>query len=201
MLNQIRPALVMIVLLTILTGLAYPFAMTGIAQGLFPSQANGSLIRRTDGTVLGSSLIGQNFTKDKYFHGRLSATSDTDPNDPTKTIAAPYNAANSAGSNLGPTSQALADRVKADVATLAAQGISNPSVDLVTTSASGFDPDISLAGAEEQIARVAAARNLPPDQVRQAVKAATSGRLLGLIGEPRVNVLQLNMLLDGMKAS
>jgi len=201
MLNQIRPALVMIVLLTILTGLAYPFAMTGITQGLFPDQANGSLIRRTDGTVLGSSLIGQNFTADKYFHGRLSATSDTDPNDPTKTIAAPYNAANSAGSNLGPTSQALADRVKADVATLAAQGITNPSVDLVTTSASGFDPDISPAGAEEQIARVSAARNLSPDQVRQAVKAATSGRLLGLIGEPRVNVLQLNMLLDGMKAS
>jgi K+-transporting ATPase ATPase C chain len=201
MLNQIRPALVMIVLLTILTGLAYPFAMTGIAQGLFPSQANGSLIHRADGTVLGSSLIGQNFTEDKYFHGRLSATSDTDPNDPTKTIAAPYNAANSAGSNLGPTSQALSDRVKADVATLAAQGITNPSVDLVTTSASGFDPDVSPAGAEQQIARVAAARNLPPDQVRQAVKAATSGRLLGLIGEPHVNVLQLNMLLDGLKAS
>jgi len=201
MLNQIRPAIVMIVLLTIITGIAYPFAMTGIAQGLFPSQANGSLVKRPDGTVIGATLIGQNFTSDKYFHGRLSATSDTDPNDPTKTIAAPYNAANSAGSNLGPTSQALADRVKGDVDALAAQGITHPPADLVTSSASGLDPDISPANAETQIARVAAARNLPPDQVRQAVSQATSGRLLGLIGEPRVNVLQLNMLLDGMKAS
>jgi K+-transporting ATPase ATPase C chain len=201
MLNQIRPAIVMIVLLTIITGIAYPFAMTGIAQGLFPSQANGSLVKRPDGTVIGATLIGQYFTSDKYFHGRLSATSDTDPNDPTKTIAAPYNAANSAGSNLGPTSQALADRVKGDVDALAAQGIKNPPADLVTSSASGLDPDISPANAETQIARVAAARNLSPDQVRQAVSQATSGRLLGLIGEPRVNVLQLNMLLDGMKAS
>jgi K+-transporting ATPase ATPase C chain len=201
MLNQIRPALVMIVLLTIITGIAYPFAMTGVTQGLFPSQANGSLVKRADGTVIGAALIGQNFTEDKYFHGRLSATSDTDPNDPTKTIAAPYNAANSAGSNLGPTSQALSDRVKGDVAALAAQGIKNPPADMVTSSASGLDPDISPANAELQIARVAAARNLSPDQVRQAVGQATSGRLLGLIGEPRVNVLRLNMLLDGMKAS
>ena len=175
--------------------------MTGITQGLLPGQANGSLITRADGTVIGSSLIGQNFTSEKYFHGRLSATTDTDPNDPTKTIAAPYNAANSAGSNLGPTSQALSDRVKADVATLAAQGIKNPPADLVTSSASGLDPDISPANAETQIARVAAARSLSPDQVRQAVSQATSGRLLGLIGEPHVNVLQLNMLLDGLKAS
>ncbi|MGO1074562.1 potassium-transporting ATPase subunit KdpC [Inquilinus sp. CA228] len=199
MLNQIRPAIVMVVLLTILTGIAYPFAMTGITQGLLPGQANGSLITRADGTVIGSSLIGQDFTSEKYFHGRLSATSGTDPNDPSKSISLPYNAANSAGSNLGPTSQALSDRVKGDVDALAAQGIKNPPADMVTSSASGLDPDISPANAELQIARVAAARNLPADQVRQAVRAATSGRLLGLIGEPRVNVLQLNMALDGLK--
>jgi len=199
MLNQIRPALVMVVLLTILTGLAYPLAMTGLGQALFPDQANGSLIRRADGSVLGSSLIGQAFTQDRYFHTRPSATVDTDPNDPAKTVPSPDNAANSAGSNLGPTSQALADRVKADVAALAAQGVTNPPADMVTTSASGMDPDISPANAEAQVARVAAARNLPPDQVRQAVQAATSGRLLGLIGEPRVNVLRLNMALDGLE--
>ena len=199
MLNQIRPAIVMVVLLTILTGIAYPFAMTGITQGLLPAQANGSLIKRDDGTVIGSSLIGQDFTSEKYFHGRLSATSGTDPNDPSKSISLPYNAANSAGSNLGPTSQALADRVKGDVDALAAQGIKNPPADMVTSSASGLDPDISPANAELQIARVAAARNLPADKVRQLVQAATSGRLLGLIGEPRVNVLQLNMALDGLK--
>ncbi|HEY9347594.1 MAG TPA: potassium-transporting ATPase subunit KdpC [Inquilinus sp.] len=198
MLNQIRPALVMIVLLTILTGIVYPYAMTGITQGLLPGQANGSLITRADGTVIGSSLIGQNFTSEKYFHGRISATSGTDPNDPTQSVAQPYNAANSAGSNLGPTSQALSDRVKGDVDALAAQGIKNPPADMVTSSASGLDPDISPANAELQIARVAAARNLPADKVRQLVQAATSGRLLGLIGEPRVNVLQLNMALDGL---
>lgn len=199
MLNQIRPAIVMIVLLTIITGIAYPFAMTGVAQGLFPDQANGSLVKRADGTVIGAALIGQNFTSDKYFHGRLSATSGTDPNDPTQSVAQPYNAANSAGSNLGPTSQALSDRVKGDVAALAAQGIHNPPADMVTSSASGLDPDISPANAELQIARVAAARNLPADQVRKAVQDATSGRLLGVIGEPRVNVLRLNMALDGLK--
>lgn len=199
MLNQIRPAIVMIVLLTILTGIAYPFAMTGVTQGLFPDQANGSLIKRDDGTVIGSSLIGQDFTSDRYFHGRISATSGTDPNDPSKSIAQPYNAANSAGSNLGPTSQALADRVKGDVDALAAQGITNPPADMVTSSASGLDPDISPANAALQVARVAAARNLPADQVQKLVQANTSGRLLGLIGEPRVNVLQLNMALDGLK--
>ncbi|MGF6228688.1 K+-transporting ATPase ATPase C chain [Inquilinus ginsengisoli] len=199
MLNQIRPALVMVVLLTILTGIAYPFAMTGITQGLLPAQANGSLIKRDDGTVIGSSLIGQDFTSEKYFHGRISATSGADPNDPSQSIAQPYNAANSGGSNLGPTSQALADRVKADVDALAAQGIRNPPADMVTSSASGLDPDISPANAELQIARVAAARGLSPDQVRDAVHAATKGRLLGLIGEPRVNVLRLNMALDGLK--
>ncbi|WP_395679301.1 potassium-transporting ATPase subunit KdpC [Inquilinus sp.] len=198
MLNQIRPAIVMIVLLTILTGIVYPYAMTGVTQGLLPSQANGSLVKRDDGTVIGSSLIGQYFTSEKYFHGRLSATSGADPNDPTQSVAQPYNAANSAGSNLGPTSQALSDRVKGDVEALAAQGIRNPPADMVTSSASGLDPDISPANAELQIARVAAARNLPADKVRQLVQAATSGRLLGLIGEPRVNVLQLNMALDGL---
>lgn len=198
MLNQIRPAIVMIVLLTILTGIVYPYAMTGVTQGLLPAQANGSLVKRDDGTVIGSSLIGQYFTSEKYFHGRLSATSGTDPNDPTQSVAQPYNAANSAGSNLGPTSQALSDRVKGDVDALAAQGIRNPPADMVTSSASGLDPDISPANAELQIARVAAARNLPADKVRQLVQAATSGRLLGLIGEPRVNVLQLNMALDGL---
>ncbi|KGM34304.1 potassium-transporting ATPase subunit KdpC [Inquilinus limosus] len=198
MLNQIRPAIVMIVLLTILTGIAYPFAMTGVTQGLFPSQANGSLVKRADGTVIGAALIGQNFTSEKYFHGRISATSGADPNDPTQSVAQPYNAANSAGSNLGPTSQALSDRVKGDVDALAAQGIKNPPADMVTSSASGLDPDISPANAELQVARVAAARNLPADKVRQLVQGATSGRLLGLIGEPRVNVLQLNMALDGL---
>ncbi|MFE0756184.1 potassium-transporting ATPase subunit KdpC [Inquilinus sp. NPDC058860] len=200
MLNQIRPAIVMVVLLTILTGIAYPFAMTGITQGLLPGQANGSLIKRDDGTVIGSSLIGQNFTSETYFHGRISATSGADPNDPSTSIAMPYNAANSAGSNLGPTARALSDRVKGDVDALAAQGIRNPPADMVTSSASGLDPDISPANAELQVARVAAARNLPADQVRKLVQDATSGRLLGLIGEPRVNVLQLNMALDGLKA-
>ncbi|OWJ65026.1 potassium-transporting ATPase subunit KdpC [Inquilinus limosus] len=199
MLNQIRPAIVMIVLLTVITGIAYPFAMTGVTQWLFPDQANGSLVKRADGTVIGSSLIGQNFTSEKYFHGRISATSGADPNDPTQSVAQPYNAANSAGSNLGPTSQALADRVKGDVDALAAQGIKNPPADMVTSSASGLDPDISPANAELQVARVAAARNLPEDKVRSLVQAATSGRLLGLIGEPRVNVLRLNMALDGLK--
>lgn len=187
MLNQLRPALVMIVLLTILTGLAYPFAMTGIAQGLFPDQANGSLVRRADGTVIGAALIGQTFTGDSYFHGRPSAVS--------------YDGGTSAGSNLGPTARALADRVEADLDALAAQGITSPPADLVTASASGLDPDISPAAAELQVARVAAARGLPPEVVRKAIEAATEGRLFGLIGEPRVNVLELNMLLDGTNAS
>src|ERR1035437_8536961 len=196
MLQHIRPAIVMIVGMTIITGLAYPLGMTGIAQLPFHHQANGSLIER-DGKVIGSSLIGQNFTSEKYFHGRPAATTDTDPNDATKTIPAPYNAANSSGSNLGPTSKALIDRVKDDAAKLAAENPNTPiPVDLVTSSASGLDPDITPAGALFQIPRVAKARGLSEDKLRQLVEAHTSGRLLGIIGEAHVNVLRLNIALD-----
>jgi K+-transporting ATPase ATPase C chain len=196
MLQQIRPAIVMIVCMTILTGLAYPLAMTGIAQAVFPHQANGSLVER-DGKVIGSSLIGQNFAAETYFHGRPSATTDTDPNDASKTIPAPYNAANSSGSNLGPTSKALVDRVTEDANKLKAEnpGAAVP-IDLVTTSASGLDPDISPAAALFQVPRVAKARNVPEDRVRQLVLDHVSGRLAGLIGEPHVNVLELNLALD-----
>lgn len=198
MLQHIRPALTMIVLMTILTGLAYPLAMTGIAQTLFPHQANGSLLGPKDRPV-GSALIGQNFTGKKYFHGRPSATTDTDPKDPNKTVPAPYNASNSAGSNLGPTSQALVDRVKADAEALARENPGKPiPVDLVTTSASGLDPDISPAAALFQVPRVAKARGLSEDQVRKLVEAHIVGRLAGLIGEPHVNVLQLNLDLDAL---
>jgi K+-transporting ATPase ATPase C chain len=198
MLQQIRPAIVMIVCMTILTGLAYPLAMTGIAQAIFPHQANGSLVER-DGKVIGSTLIGQNFTTAKYFHGRPSATTDTDPKDPTKTIPAPYNADNSGGSNLGPTSKALVDRVTADAKKLAAENPGTPiPVDLVTTSASGLDPDITPAAALFQVPRVAKARNMPQDKVRQLVQDHIVGRLGGLIGEPHVNVLELNLALDAL---
>lgn len=199
MLKQIRPAVVMMLAMTVIAGLAYPLAMTGIAQVLFPRQANGSLVMK-DGKVIGSSLIGQNFTSPRYFHGRPSATTDTDPNDPAKTVPAPYNAANSSGSNLGPTSKALINRVKADAAALAASNPSTPvPADLVTTSASGLDPDVTPAAALFQVPRVARARGLPEDRVRQLVQDHISGRLLGLLGEPRVNVLQLNLALDAMK--
>lgn len=200
MLREIRPAIFVLLALTILTGLIYPLAMTAIAGAIFPAQAAGSLIERS-GKVVGSSLIGQEFKDDKYFHGRPSATSAADPNDSTKTVPAPYNAANSSGSNLGPTSKALADRVKEDVEKLKAE---NPSqavpVDLVTTSASGLDPDISPEAAAFQVPRVAKARNLPEDQVRSLVTQNTQGRLIGLLGEPRVNVLALNLALDGATA-
>ncbi|RTM12494.1 MAG: K(+)-transporting ATPase subunit C [Bradyrhizobiaceae bacterium] len=196
MLREIRPAIVLLLVLTAITGLAYPLAMTAIAGALFPTQAQGSLVEK-DGKVIGSALIGQEFKDDKYFHGRPSATLAPDPNDPAKTVSAPYNAANSGGSNLGPTSKALADRLKEDVDKLKAE---NPNqavpVDLVTTSASGLDPDISPEAAEFQVPRVAKARNMPEDAVKLLVVSNTRGRLLGLLGEPRINVLALNLALD-----
>jgi potassium-transporting ATPase KdpC subunit len=196
MLREIRPAIVVLVALTVITGLVYPLAMTGLAQVIFPYQANGSMIE-VDHKVVGSELIGQDFTSDKYFHGRPSATTGTDPNDSTKTIAAPYNAANSGASNLGPSNKALIDRVKADIAKLQKENPGTPvPIDLVTTSASGLDPDISPEAALFQVPRIAKARNLPEDRVRQLVDDHTEGRLFGLLGEPRVNVLELNLALD-----
>jgi K+-transporting ATPase ATPase C chain len=193
MLREIRPAIVLVVALTVITGLAYPLAMTGIAGVLFPNQAQGSLIER-DGKVVGSALIGQEFTSERYFHGRPSAT---DPQDSTKTVPAPYNAANSGGSNLGPTNKALIERVQGDLEKLKQE---NPSAqvptDLVTTSGSGLDPHISPEAALFQVPRVAKARSLPEDRVRQLVQEHTEGRFLGLLGEPRVNVLELNLAVD-----
>lgn len=195
MLKEIRPAVVLLVALTLITGLAYPLAMTGVAEALFPSQAGGSMIER-NGTVIGSSLIGQEFTSDRYFHGRLSATTAPDPADSSKSVPAPYNAANSMGSNLGPTSQALADRVHADVDKLKEEGSGPVPIDLVTTSASGLDPHISPEAALFQVQRVAKARNVPEATVRQLVNDNIQGRLFGVLGEPRVNVLALNLALD-----
>ena len=196
MLREIRPAIVMIIALNVITGLIYPLAMTGIAGVLFPHQAQGSLIER-DGTVIGSELIGQNFTSDRYFHGRPSATTGPDPADPAKSVPTPYNAANSGGSNLGPTNKALIERVQGDLDALKRE---NPSasvpIDLVTTSASGLDPDITSEAALFQVSRVAKARNLPEDRVRQLVSAHVKQRVLGILGEPRVNVLALNLALD-----
>src|SRR5262249_48878214 len=191
--QELRAAVVMVIAFTVLTGLAYPLAMTGIAQVISPWQANGSLIER-DGKVVGSALIGQVFADDKYFHGRPSATTDTDPNDPTKTVPAPYNAQNSGGSNLGPTSKSLVDRVKEDAEKLKAD---KPiPVDLVTTSASGLDPHITPAAATFQIPRVAKARNMTESILADLVAEHTRGRTLGVLGEPRVNVLELNLALD-----
>lgn len=195
MLTHIRPALVLLIAFAAVTGLAYPLAVTGVAQLLFPSQANGSLVVR-DGRVIGSALIGQNFTSDRYFHGRPSATSDTDPNDPTKTVAAPYNAANSAGSNLGPTTQALIERITTDAQALRGTDPARVPIDLVTTSGSGLDPHITPAGALYQVARVARARSMSEDAVRRLVMDHVEDRTLGVIGEPRVNVLALNLALD-----
>ena len=201
MLKEFRPAIVVLVALTLITGLVYPLAMTGIAQMLFPYQAGGSMIER-DGTVVGSALIGQQFSDEKYFHGRPSATNTPDPNDPTKNIDAPYNAANSGASNLGPTSKMLADRLAGDVDKLKAENPAMPvPVDLVTTSGSGLDPHISPAAALFQVPRVAKARNLPEERVRALVAAQTEGRWLGLLGEPRVNVLKLNLALDANESN
>jgi K+-transporting ATPase ATPase C chain len=200
MLKEIRPAIVFIVALTIITGLFYPLAMTGIAGVIFPNQAQGSLIER-DGKVVGSALIGQVFNGDGYFHGRPSATNTPDPNDPTKTVDAPYNAGNSGGSNLGPTNKVLIDRVKGDVDKLKEE---NPSasvpIDLVTTSGSGLDPHISPDAAFFQLPRIAKARNLPEDRLRALVSEHIEGRMLGILGEPRVNVLKLNIALDARRS-
>jgi potassium-transporting ATPase KdpC subunit len=196
MLREIRPAIILLVALTLITGLLYPLAMTGLAQVLFPAQANGSMIV-LDGKVIGSALIGQQFSDDKYFHGRPSATNTPDPKDATKTVDAPYNAANSGGSNLGPTNKALIDRVKGDVDKLKQENPSAPvPMDLVTTTASGLDPHISPEAAFFQVPRVAKARNMPEDRLRQLVNQQVEGRILGLLGESRVNVLALNMALD-----
>jgi K+-transporting ATPase ATPase C chain len=200
MLKEIRPAIVMIVVMTAITGLAYPLGMTGIAQLVFPHQANGSLVEH-DGKVIGSSLIGQNFTSEKYFHGRPSATTEPDPKDPSKTIPVPYAADNSGGSNAGPTSKALVDRVKDDAAKLQAENPNTPvPVDLVTTSASGLDPDITPAGADFQVPRVAKARGIGEDKLRQLIADNTTDRTLGILGEKRVNVLALNLALDAAMA-
>lgn len=198
--REIRPAIVVLIALTLITGLVYPLAITGIAQVVFPRQANGSMIAR-NGHVVGSELIGQHFSSDEYFHGRPSATTAPDPKDPRKTIPAPYNAANSGGSNLGPSNKALVDRVRGDIATLQKQnpGTTVP-IDLVTTSGSGLDPDISPEAALFQVPRIAKARNLPEDRLRQLVESKTEGRWLGLLGEPRVNVLELNLALDHLAA-
>ena len=196
MLKEIRPAIVLVVALTLITGLAYPLAMTGIAGVIFPYQAAGSLVEK-DGKVIGSALIGQQFIDDKYFQGRLSATTGPDPADPTKSVPTPYNASNSMGSNLGPTNKALVERVQADVEKLKKENSSAAvPIELVTTSGSGLDPHISPEAALFQVPRVAKARNMPEDRIRQMVNEQIEGRLFGILGEPRINVLALNLALD-----
>jgi potassium-transporting ATPase KdpC subunit len=198
MLKELRPAIVLLLAFTALTGLVYPMVVTAVAGVVFPYQAHGSLIKK-DGKVVGSALIGQEFTSDRYFHGRPSATVGPDPADPSKTIPVPYNAANSGGSNLGPTSKALIGRVTADVEKLRQE---NPSdrvpIDLVTTSGSGLDPDITPDAAYFQVPRIAKARDMAENTVRQLVAEHMQGRSLGIFGEPRVNVLALNLALDGV---
>lgn len=200
MIKEIRPAMVLLVALALITGLVYPLAMTALGGALFPDQASGSLIEK-DGKVIGSALIGQSFQDDKYFHGRPSATTAPDPKDSSKTVDAPYNAAASAGSNLGPTSRALAERLKGDVEKLKQE---NPTawvpVDLVTASGSGLDPDISPEAARFQIPRIAKARGLPEASLSALVGSTVKGRMLGILGEPRVNVLELNLALDKLRS-
>jgi potassium-transporting ATPase KdpC subunit len=200
MLSHLRAATAMIVLFTLLTGLAYPLMITGIAQLAFPAQANGGLIER-GGTIVGSALIGQNFTSDRFFHGRPSATSAPDPQDASKTVDAPYNAANSSGSNLAATSKKLLDRVNATMeAEFAAGRIDIVAADAATASASGLDPHISPQYALAQLPGVAAARHMDAKRLRALVEANVEGRFAGLIGEPRVNVLRLNLALDALTA-
>jgi len=200
MLKEIRPAIVLLVALALITGLIYPLALTAIASAVFPHQAQGSLIEQ-NGKVIGSALIGQVFSDNKYFHGRPSATMAPDPKDPSKTVDAPYNAANSGGSNMGPTSKALAERLKGDVGRLQKE---NPSqtvpIDLVTTSGSGLDPDISPEAARFQALRIAKARGLPESRVQALVDNQIEGRTFGLLGEPRINVLKLNLALDKLRS-
>ncbi len=194
--KELRPALVLLLAFTIITGLVYPLIMTGIAEVIFPHQAYGSLVE-TDGKVIGSELMGQYFTSNRYFHGRPSATLGPDPSDPSKTTSVPYNAANSMGSNLGPTSKVLIDRIKGDVDKLKTENSSaQVPVDLVTTSASGLDPHISPGAAYFQVPRIAEARNMPENALQALIAEHIEGRTLGLLGEPRVNVLELNLALD-----
>ena len=192
MLALLRPAFVLLFTFTVLTGIAYPFAITALADLLAPAEAHGSLVMR-DGKVVGSALIGQSFATDRYFHGRPSATTAADPNDATKTLDAPYNASASTGSNLGPSSKALKDAVAERAAAL---GLAPAPADLVTASASGLDPDISPAGALAQIPRVASARGLDPAKVKALVDRHIEPRQWLVFGEPRVNVLALNLALD-----
>jgi potassium-transporting ATPase KdpC subunit len=193
--SHLRPALVLTVLFTLLTGLIYPLAITGIGQAVLPAQANGSLISR-NGVVIGSELIGQSFSGTRYFHGRPSTTSAADPADASKTVDAPYNAANSTGSNLGPSSKALLEAVEARAKAL---GSGPQPADLVTASASGLDPHISPTAALAQVSRVAQARGLAEPRVRAVVEQHIDGRKLGFLGDPYVNVLQLNLALDALR--
>jgi potassium-transporting ATPase KdpC subunit len=200
MLQIFRPAVVLLLLFTALTGLAYPLAITGVAQVVLPAMANGSLLRKS-GTVVGSALIGQSFASNRYFHGRPSATSAPDPKDDTKTIDVPYNAANSSGSNLGPLSKKLIERIEGDVNALRRSGATTIPADAVTTSASGLDPHISPAFAALQVARIAEARAIPAAKVAAVLDRQVERPLFGLIGEPRVNVLSLNLALDTATAA